>query len=730
MIRKAPRGGWAVILLLLALLLALHLMSNAVQGAEGLSRLFVPLLAFTLVGLLIMVVLILVDSARLWREYKANTPGSRLTLRMLIIFFLLALPPVAVVYYYSQSIFLEGIDSWFDVNINATVEDALALSQASIDLHRKEKLRLTAYLWQGLQDSSTTALALSLDEMREAFAAQELLLVNFRNEVVASSSANPTQILFTPPEPDIVRQVRNGEDFVSLEPAADGGLMVRTLMADPRGRPLLLQARFRTSELINQLSAKVQNSVRRYRELSYLKDSLKFSFGLVLLLVLVYALVTAIWAAFFSSRRLVAPVAQLAAGTREVALGNYDQQLPIPENRDELGFLVASFNAMTRSIALARDQAQRSQNEVENQRTYLQTVLGRLSSGVMTFDSNRRLRTANPTAELILRIELEPLYGAPLNQLIAERSELSALVEALKEPLAEIHGEWRSEVTIFGAEGRQTLLCSLSPMTEPDGAAAGHVLVFDEITTLLQAQKDAAWGGVARRLAHEIKNPLTPIQLSAERMRMKLKSKLPEAEAQILERATHTIIQQVEAMKELVNAFSEYARPPKIQMERLNFDRFINEALDLYRLTDTGPALSVELDTGDTCIEADPGRLRQVIVNLIKNAQEALEGRDDGQIQVTSRLCHKSGQCDRQGYLELEVMDNGPGFSEEVQSHLFEPYITSKVKGTGLGLAIIKKIIEEHGGIIRAENLAGAGARISIQLPLLMGQDTRGGKEA
>jgi nitrogen fixation/metabolism regulation signal transduction histidine kinase len=721
MIHKTLRGGWAVIILLLALLLALHLMSNAVQDAEGLSRLFVPLLGFTIGGLVIMVVLILVDSVRLWREYKANQAGSRLTLRMLVIFLLLALPPVALVYYYSQDIFLEGIDSWFDVNIVATVEDALSLSQASIDLHRKEKLRITAYLWQGLQDSSQTALALGLDELREAFDVQELLLVNFRNEVVASSSVNPTQILFSPPESEVVRQVRNGENFVSIEPASDGGLMVRTLMADPKGRPLLLQARFRTSELINQLTAKVQNSVRRYRELAYLRDSLKFSFGLVLILVLSYALVTAIWAAFFSARRLVAPVAQIANGTREIALGNYDQQLPIPENRDELGFLVASFNAMARSIALARDQAKHSQQEVESQRSYLSTVLGRLSSGVMTFDSRRRICTANPAAELILRVPLEPLYGAPLNQLAEDRPALIALTDALIDPLTETE-EWRSEVTIIGAEGRQTLLCSLSPMTEPGGAAAGHVLVFDEITTLLQAQKDAAWGGIARRLAHEIKNPLTPIQLSAERMRLKLKSKLPEAEAQILERATHTIIQQVDTMKEMVNAFSEYARPPKIQLETLNFDVFINEALDLYRLAGTGPELSVMLDTGNIKIQADPNRIRQVVVNLVKNAQEALEGIEHGHIQIMSRL----QTLDNQGYLELEVRDNGPGFNPEVLEHLFEPYITSKVKGTGLGLAIVKKIIEEHGGIIRAENLPGTGAHIIIQLPLLEGHTSRG----
>ncbi|MBF0256717.1 MAG: two-component sensor histidine kinase, partial [Gammaproteobacteria bacterium] len=261
---KPLRSAWAVVGLLVALLVALHLMSNAVQEAEGLSRLFVPLLIFSLSGLAVMVLLILFNGWRLWREYRRDAAGSRLTLRMLVIFLLLSLPPVAVVYYYSVDILLEGIDRWFDVDVGAAVEQSLALSQASMDLHKKEKLRLTNYLWQGLQDSSQTALALTLDELRDNFDAQELLLLDFSSNIIASSSANPTQIFLSPPENEVLRQVRRGQPFVSLDPSADGSeLMVRVVVADPKNRPLLLQARYRTSEQIGKLSEQVQDAFRR-----------------------------------------------------------------------------------------------------------------------------------------------------------------------------------------------------------------------------------------------------------------------------------------------------------------------------------------------------------------------------------------------------------------------------------------------------------------------------------
>lgn len=713
---KSPRGGWPIGGLLLVLLLVLHFLSSAVQNVDGSSRFFLPLLLFAIGGLILLAFLIIVSGIRLWLEYRQKRVGSRLTLRMVVVFLLLSLPPVSLVYYYSMEIMLQGIDHWFDVDIDGAVDDALKLSRVSLDLHKREKLRLTNYLMTGVQDSSETALALSIDDMRERFDVRELVLMDLNNRVIASSSANPADLVPNLPENDVVRQVKEGESFVDLVPTKDEGvMMVRVVVADPKGRPFILQALYQTSEQISAMTGKVQDSFRRYRELAYLRDSLKFSFGLTLVLVLLYATLAAIWAAFFSARRLVAPVTQIAEGTRAVAEGNYDKQLPLPGGRDELSFLVSSFNSMTRSIALARDMAERSQNEVETQRAYLQTVLGRLSSGVMAFDSHLCLQTANHSAQQILGVDLDAMHGQPLYQLGVEYPGLQSFVEAIEPPLAQRHGEWRNEVALFTGEGRKVLLCSVSPLAMSRDEAAGHVLVFDDVSALLQAQRNAAWGGVARRLAHEIKNPLTPIQLSAERLRHKLLDKLFEEDRLMLDRATRTIVQQVESMKEMVNAFSDFARPPGMRVEPILFDVFVNEALDFYRVAGHGPTITIDLTVGSARVEADPNRLRQILVNLVKNALEALESVPDGRILVASRL----GMGAETHFVELEVRDNGPGFSSQALEHLFEPYVTTKTKGSGLGLAIVKKSVEEHGGMIRAENLNEGGARILMYLPLL-----------
>jgi nitrogen fixation/metabolism regulation signal transduction histidine kinase len=420
----------------------------------------------------------------------------------------------------------------------------------------------------------------------------------------------------------------------------------------------------------------------------------------------------ALIAAFHTARRLVAPVADIAQGTRAVAEGDFSTQLPVPRHDDELGFLVASFNAMTRQLARARDTAARSQQLVEAQRAYLETVLGRLSTGVMAFDADLRLRTANNAAHQILHLELESCLGRPVTSLAEGHSRLRPLVELIKGKLLG-QEESREELTLFSGEGRQVLLCRGSPFTDAEGAR-GHVLVFDDITTLIQAQRDAAWGEVARRLAHEIKNPLTPIQLSAERLRRKYLHKTPAEDSQVLDRATHTIVQQVEAMKTMVNAFSDYARAPKMHAEPLNLDRLAAEVAELYMGTGSHELVQVSLGCGSVRVNGDPLRLRQVIHNLIKNAQEALNGRSDAQIRVTSRVRSDEDNA----YVELQVRDNGPGIDEDLLGRLFEPYVTTKTKGTGLGLAIVKKIVEEHGGMIWAEN-RDPGACITLRLPAM-----------
>jgi nitrogen fixation/metabolism regulation signal transduction histidine kinase len=704
-------GAVPVAALVIGLFVALVLMRDAVENSEELSRAFVPLLFLVLGGLAALAVLVVVNVVKLVRRYRGQAAGSRLTLRIVVLFVLISLLPVGVVYYFSLGFLLRGIDSWFDVEIDRAMQDALDLNQASLDLNQRVLVKYTEQLLASVQDRSSTAIALSLGSLRRQAGAEELTVYGEGGRVLGTANQDPLRLVPSQPEREVQQEVRFGSNYVGLEAGAGGDLRIRVLVHDPGGRPMQMQALFPTSERIGQLSGRLEDAYNRYTELAYLRQSLKLSFSLTLSLVLLFGLMAALIAAFHTARRLVAPVADIARGTRAIATGDYEQQLPLPKHDDELAFLVASFNTMTRRIAQARDAAARSQQAVEAQRAYLETVLGRLSSGVVAFDDGQRLRTANPAARQILGLDLAADAGPDLDAIESANPVLTPWVETVRRHLAGAD-DWRTELTLHRADGAQTLMCRGSALPLPGIEERGHVVVFDDITTLITAQRDAAWGEVARRLAHEIKNPLTPIQLSAERLRHKLLPKADEKDAQVLDRATRTITQQVEAMKSMVNDFSEYARTPKIQAEPLVLDRLVAEVMDLYKSAGQG-AVSVLLGAPGARVRGDPLRLRQVIHNLVKNALEALEGRPDGRVEVsTSRPDDPDLEI-----VQLKVADNGPGFDEAIRERVFEPYVTSKAKGTGLGLAIVKKIIEEHGGMIAAEN-TGAGALIRIRLPV------------
>ncbi|MEN8166992.1 MAG: ATP-binding protein [Pseudomonadota bacterium] len=711
-VRRLRFGGISVVLLLILLLVSLHLMSSAVQNSAELSRYFVPLLLVNLVGMFILIALISFNTIRLIRQYLRHRAGSRLTVRMVIIFILISLAPVGVVYYYSFSFMQGGIDSWFDVKIDQAMEDARELGQASLDLNQRVWLKYTEQLLQSIDDTSETALSLTIAALRQQSGALELSLVELGGQIIAYSNAVATELVPAKPDDFILQQLRDDQSYVGLIRENDE-LMVRVAVPDRLGRQFALLGIYPSSERVSLFSDKLELAYNRYKELSYLRQSLKRNFSLTLFLVLMFGVLSAVWVAFFSARRMVAPITNIAEGTRAVAEGDYDRQLPVPRRGDELAFLVASFNAMTRRIAQARDQANRSQREVEGQRAYLEAVLGRLSSGVLTFDATHKLRTANPAAEKILGVELKQMTDIPLQSLALKSTVLRQFVDALREPLLQNRQEWLGELTLYGGGGRKVLICRATPFAQPNGRK-GHIVLLDDVTALISAQRDAAWGEVARRLAHEIKNPLTPIQLSAERLRRKYLTTMPEKEAEVLERATHTIVQQVEAMKSMVNDFSEYARPPKVEFKALEADSLIDEVVDLYRGVDSSASFRAELHAKGARVEVDPLRIRQMVHNLVKNAQEAVAGQPDGALSVTTQgVTH-----DDRPFYELRVQDNGPGFNEAMMQHLFEPYVTNKPKGTGLGLAIVKKIVEEHGGNIWAEN-SPHGACMIIQLPIL-----------
>ncbi|MBV2138307.1 MAG: HAMP domain-containing protein [Candidatus Thiodiazotropha sp. (ex Ctena orbiculata)] len=705
-------GGLSVGLLLILLLVSLHLMSSAVQNSAELSRYFVPLLIFNLAGMFVLFVLISYNSIRLIRQYLRHSAGSRLTLRMVLIFTLIALLPVGVVYYYSFSFLQGGIDSWFDVQIDQAMQDARDLAQASLSLNQRVWLKYTEQQLLTIEDTSESALSLTIAKLRQQSGALELSLSDPAGQIIAYSNAVADELAPAKPDDYIMQRLREGNSYVGLAREKDE-LMIRVAMADPLGRPYIIQGLYPASERVSVLSEKLEVAYNRYNELSFLRQSLKRNFSLTLFLVLMFAMLSAVWAAFFSARRMVAPIANIAAGTKAVAEGDYDRRLPVPRRADELAFLVASFNTMTRRIRQARDQAAESQREVEGQRAYLETVLARLSSGVLTFNAQHKMRTANPAAEKILGINFNRLIDLPLQALALESPILRQFVEGLEAPLRQVDKEWRGELTLYGGEGRKVLICRSTPFAQPNGRV-GHIVLFDDVTALIRAQRDAAWGEVARRLAHEIKNPLTPIQLSAERLRHKYLKDMPDKDAEVLDRATHTIVQQVEAMKSMVNDFSEYARPPQMELKPIKPDTLIGEIVDLYRAT-KGVKFEIDLSANDARIEADPLRIRQVVHNLVKNAVEALEGANKGKVSLVSRVLSREDHP----FYELRVEDNGPGFAEAMIQQLFEPYVTSKPKGTGLGLAIVKKIVEEHGGIIWAEN-CDKGACMVMQLPMLL----------
>ncbi|MDP1709092.1 MAG: ATP-binding protein [Gammaproteobacteria bacterium] len=712
---KRPSSGVALMIALFALLLvSLYQMSAITENSAEFSRLYLQLLALNALGLLVLAVLITVNLVRLIRQYRAGAAGSRLTLRLLVMFVVLAVAPVTTVFYFSLGFLHRGIDSWFDVGIERALGNALDLSRAALDMRMRELIKQTARDAQELTGVADSGSAAVLNELRSRSGADELTLFSQKGRIITSSSVDTVALVPDVPREAILLQLRQGKNYVGLDLARDAGLHIRVAVNAPADGPAMegrvLQALFPVAERMSRLADTVQSAFAQYRKLAYLRTPLKYSFTLTLSLVLALSLLTALWAAFYSARRLAAPIRELAEGTRAVAAGHYDTRLPVSGN-DELGFLVQSFNDMTRRVAIASDDVKLSQQQAEAQSAYLATLLERLSSGVMTVNPQGGLRTANVAAGQLLGVDFSTVSS--LEQLVAEQPQLQPFVDALQQHVQTPDTEWRAEIILPSAgAGRRVFMCRGVPLPGLGMAPPDHLIVFDDMTMLVQAQRDAAWGEVARRLAHEFRNPLTPIQLSAERLRHKYLKTMDAKDAEVLDRLTHTIVQQVEVMKEMVNAFAEYARTPQMRPRLLDLNQLVTEVLDLYRNDATGARLEVHLDPDLPQVEADAGRLRQLLHNLIKNSLEAMP---DTYISVSTR-CEEDVRC-RQ--VEICVQDSGPGIPEEIRAQLFEPYVTTKPKGTGLGLAIVKKIVEEHGGTLTAEQPADGGTRMIVRLPVM-----------
>ena len=704
-----PPVSLSILALFALILLLLQLMSSATQESSELNAMYSWLFLVNALGSVVLLGLVGANIYSLVRQLKKREAGSRLTTRMVSLFVVLALAPAVIVFYFSMQFLHQGIDSWFNVEIDRAMEDALELSQVSLDQRMRWNLNQTRQLSGKLKDSSATQVTLEIENLRELSGASEMTLFSRQGRIIASSSINSGDILPSLPDEHIWLQLRQSGEYVALAPIREAELMIRSIVTIQGKEPQYLQALYPVPVRIADLADSVEFAFVRYQQMHFLRSSLKLSFSLALSLVLLMSLLTAIWVAFISIRNIIAPVKALVKGTQAVASGYYDQELPVIA-QDDLGFLVESFNEMTHRIARASNETRMAGIEVENQRAYLETILANLTAGVISFDYAYKIRTANQAAYRIFHVHVNQFIGRTLLELVQGYAQLAEPLKLIQQLLEQADDIWQQRITFLGPNGRQEILCRGTPLFSQEGLRVGAVAVFDDVTDLIQAQKNAAWGEVAKRLAHEIKNPLTPIQLSAERLQHKLADKLTSVDADMLKRSTTTIVQQVEAMKEMVDDFSEYAKPSKKQTVDINLPVLIQEVLTLYAIK---PGVKFKIDYGEglLMIKGDPVSIRQVLHNLLKNALEAINAM--GLIEINLRRVQKNNN----NFIEIALYDDGPGIKEEQIEQIFEPYVTSKAKGTGLGLAIVKKIIEEHGGAIWVDASRKIGAGFIIQLP-------------
>jgi nitrogen fixation/metabolism regulation signal transduction histidine kinase len=708
-----PRSG-AVMRYLLLLCVGLgvaatFLLASVSANTALFSAYYAPLLGVNLVIALLLAAMVTYQLVSLRRRLKAGVFGAKLTLRLVMLFALMAVLPGALIYGVSVQFVSQSIESWFEVRLDSALESGLNLGRGTLEGRLKELTAKADAMAVALSTRPEMEHVTALNTLREQAAVDEATLYTARGKVIGFSGNERSGIVPEPPGPAAMRQLRLQQPYGVIEAIPERGLYLRALVPV---NPMAVSEDSRVLQLLQQVPAHlardaeiVQTGYREYQELQLSRRGLKRLYASTLTLTLLLALLSSLGLAFLLSSRLSAPLSALVEGTRAVAQGDFSRRAAVA-SRDELGLLTQSFNSMTLQLAEAQARVERNQAQVAHAKAYLESVLANLSAGVLTFDGALRLRSANPSAAQILGTESDPLLGAGVEDWGAVDPTLAPLADVVAGAFGRAEAaEWQRQVERELKDGTQVLLLRGTRFGE--GSDAGLIVVFDDVTHLLQAQRDAAWAEVARRLAHEIKNPLTPIQLSAERIQFKLAPKLSAADAEILARSTQTIVSQVAALKRMVDAFGQYARTPEPALRPLDLNGLVREVLTLYE--SLGSSMRLKLADELPQVQGDATQIRQVIHNLLQNAQDALAGAEEPFIEIATTV--------KDGGAELAVTDNGSGFPEHLMKRAFEPYVTTKPRGTGLGLSIVRKIVDEHHGEVTITNVAPRGARVAIRLP-------------
>jgi nitrogen fixation/metabolism regulation signal transduction histidine kinase len=724
----------------------------------------------TVAGLLLLVIGI--AGLRLASRLRRRKFGSQLLFKLAAIFALVGVIPGALIYTVSFQFVSRSIETWFDARVDSALEAGLNLGRSTLDAQATELAVKTRVAAERIGESSSSLRLLDLERLREQLAVQELVVVGASGQVLQAVGASDRvgrAVSLNPERPPVasLRQARQQRVISQVDgldedgaaaaireaPAATAGAgsaRIRTIAYIPSSsvalgteeRYLMAVQSLSPTLIANALS--VQGAYREYQQRALAREGLKRMYIGTLTLTLVLAVFAAFLLAVALGNQIARPLLLLADGVQQVTQGDLSAK-PVFASNDELGGLTRSFADMTEQLADARNLVQRSVSQVESARANLQTILDNLTAGVIVFDAQGRIDTVNPGATRIVRQPMSAYRGQSLSAVPGLADFADAVTRRFEQhrssPEAGERDHWQDSFELWsGSPGTSPPMppaAGAAPPARPAltllmrGAAMPHgarLLVFDDISDVVSAQRVQAWSEVARRVAHEIKNPLTPIQLSAERLQHRLESKLEPPDQAMLARSVGTIVAQVQAMKTLVNEFRDYARLPTARLAPLDLNALCTEVIGLYgHATEAagsglpaGDPLRVHLADRLPLIQGDSTQLRQVIHNLLQNAFDAVADHPHGRVELITESIH-----DEQGVLRgvrLRVCDNGPGIAQAVLQRAFEPYVTTKTKGTGLGLAVVKKIADEHGARIRLTNLppasgsdaAAGGAQVSL----------------
>ena len=720
---KPNRWGWIVALVALtgAAMVLFFLLSIATGNRAAYERHFEWLFWVNVVVAVILTLVIVVAVVRLLLRVRGGRFGSRMLLRLAVTFAFVGVVPGVLIYTVSYQFVSRSIESWFDVEVEGALDAGLALGRLTLEAQVKELGAKTLAAAERLGEAGPTLPPLALERLREQMSARDVAIVDAGGRVTLAAGGSAESLAPVRPAPALLREARSSRVASRLEGlendagvATPNAAHVRALALipsnnfalDAQDRFLMVTQAVPATLAANALA--VQAAYSEYQQRALAREGLKRMYIGTLTLALILSVFGALLLAVAIGNQIAQPLLMLADGVRQVAQGDLTPK-PVFASRDELGGLTRAFADMTGQLHDARTQVQRSVTQLESARANLQTILDNLTAGVIVFDRDGRIDTVNPGATRILRLPLSAYQGRRLADVAGLETFANDVMRRFeaqdesREPGE--RSQWQDAFELQTAPDRDKLTLLVRGAAMPHDA---RLMVFDDITELVSAQRAEAWSEVARRLAHEIKNPLTPIQLSAERIAHRLGPKLEGADQAMLARSVETIVNQVQSMKTLVNEFRDYARLPAAQMSALDLNALVGEVLALYATEQEAGRLHAECAAELPAISGDAKQLRQVIHNLVQNALDAVADRADGVVRVRTEALH-----DERGALRavrLVVVDNGPGFADKVLKRAFEPYVTTKSKGTGLGLAVVKKIADEHGARIRVGNL-GARAK-------------------